>query len=198
MPRSASRGPSFPYAARLTDGRTVRVTPIDRQDGGTAGRQDGRDHLREVRSLITGLMDLGPTATETFGLSLPTAWAAGDPDRPGEGDLGIAWWTPIPYHRITAVAEVALAPGMAGTGLGRMLLDLLVLSAAERGVEWLQVRIPAAEEPRLAPVAKSLGGRVTDREGDVCFVEIPLAQGRRRFLRSGVHAPIRPSDRLSA
>ncbi|HEX9165851.1 MAG TPA: hypothetical protein VF862_08050 [Gemmatimonadales bacterium] len=189
MPRTASQGPSLPYAARLTDGRTVRVAPVTADAPVPPG---GDPALREARALIASLLTMNPAAAEAHGISLPVAWAAAVPGDPA-GDLGLAWWTALPYHQFTAVAEVALAPGARRSGLGRVLLDLLALSAADRGVEWLQVRLPAGEERALAAALKTHRGRVTDRDGASCFVEIPLAGDPRRFHRSGVHWPVRRS-----
>ena len=176
-----------PFCARLGTGQAVQ---IERIGPDTPRRQTGDAELSELRSLIGSLLTLDPVAAETHGISLPTAWLATAADGPPGAELGIAWWSPLPWHRLTAIAEVKLGPEMTGTGLGRLLLDLVVMSATERGVEWLQVRLPG-EDPELTRAVASLRGRALAGDEGANRFEIPLGTRSRRFHRSGVHHPVR-------
>jgi hypothetical protein len=176
-----------PFCARLGTGQAVQ---IERIGPDTPRRQTGDPELSELRALIASLLTLNPLAAEAHGINLPTAWLATTAGDSAGAELGIAWWTPLPWHRLTAIAEVKLSQEMNATGLGRLLLDLVVMSATERGVEWLQVRLPG-DDPELARAVASLRGRaLTGDEGANRF-EIPLGTRSRRFHRSGVHHPVR-------
>ena len=185
--KSARPAADPPFQARLATGQTVQIERIGPE---TPMPETGDGELRELRSLIGGLLALSPLAAEAHGISLPTAWLATATGAGPATDLGVAWWTPLPWHRLTAIAEVKLAGGMAATGLGRLLLDLVVMSATERGVEWLQVRIPE-DATELAQAVATLRGRALSPEDGANRFEIPLGTRSRRFHRSGVHHPVR-------
>ena len=176
-----------PFCARLGTGQAVQ---IERIGPDTPRRQTGDAELSELRALIGSLLTLNPLAAEAHGINLPTAWLATAAGDSLGTELGIAWWTPLPWHRLTAIAEVKLGPEMAATGLGRLLLDLVVMSATERGVEWLQVRIPE-DATELAQAVATLRGRALSPEDGANRFEIPLGARSRRFHRSGVHHPVR-------
>ena len=125
------------------------------------------------------------------GSAMPAAWVARAPHGASDQDLGIAWWMSLPWRRRTAIGEVVLGPGQSAQGLGRVLLDLLVLSATECGIEWLQVRLPERTLDLDATVRRLNGRPVA---GDPGRIEIPLAHGHRRYHPSGFHRARRPRD----
>ena len=104
--------------------------------------------------------------------------------------LGFAyanWFKPRPAYRFSAENSIYLAPGVAGRGLGRLLLDALCVQAEAAGVRKLIAVIGDSANAGSIGVHRSAGfthvgmikscGWKFDRWLDIVLMEKPLGAG---------------------
>lgn len=165
-----SRPSAGRFEARLRDGRIITVSRLAARS--SPGRSRG--------AVFPGVGSHGPE-----GATLPVGWQARESDSGGRA-LGSAGFAPVPTRPGHAIAEVVVRPRLAGTGLGLLLLETMVLAASESGLGALTIFLPAGIED-FEPLVARLGGRLLPAHRGVQVCEIPLAPARRRYLRSGTH-----------
>lgn len=154
---------------------------IARRPAGPEARRPFRAHLRDGREVEVSPMAADPTTGAGRLGWITTAVARRQP-----GSLGLAWFAPMPATAGHALAEVVVSPGLAGSGLGLLLFDTVVLTAMASGVGSLTVFLPSQAED-FVPVVVGLGGRIASAGGEVLVAELPLGRGRRRYVGSGMH-----------
>lgn len=146
------------------------------------GRVPFRARLRDRREV-----EVSPMAAEPVSGTGRLGWIATAVGRRHPGSLGLAWFAPVPATAGHALAEVVVSPSLAGSGLGLLLFDTVVLTAVAAGVSSLTVFLPGQAED-FVPVVVGLGGRIASGGGRVLVAELPLGRGPRRYVGSGMHS----------
>jgi len=172
----------------LHDGRWVRVRPIVPTDKDALERalerlgaksRDFRFHADVQRLTEDQLRYL--TEVDQRNHVAWSVFALEEPGRPGVATVRFVRDAADP-----AEAEVAITivDDYQGIGLGRILLDTILLSALEGGVERLVGYV--VPENRIAiNLFQSLGADSGEIEGGMLRMVIPVTNDRRRFRRSG-------------
>jgi GNAT superfamily N-acetyltransferase len=117
------------------------------------------------------------------------AWVAVAITEPGQPIVGAARYVRDPAAGTSAGASVAVASRLRGQGLGRLLLETLMLVALESGVVRLVARV---QEENAAGVRllRGLGAKVTQRGSGFLEYELPVGWGERTLASSsGFRAP---------
>jgi acetyltransferase len=109
------------------------------------------------------------------------AWVVADPESPSDAGtdegrgIAVARLVVVSHDPKTAEAAVAVIDDEQGQGFGHLLLDLLVTTATDTGVEFLRFETLAENTPMRA-LLRELGAKVnrelTDRE--VLVFDLPL------------------------
>lgn len=189
--------PGFRERAMLEDGTWAEMRMVRREDAGLllAGfqRLSPRARYQRFQSAKGGMSDTELRyLTEVDGEKHVALGVVTWDDRGHEVGLGVGRF--IRLEDMPEVAEVAITvvDDAQGKGLGRLLMDSLVVAARERGVERFEFRVLAGNQPMyrliqaLAPCEPRLDGDT------VCF-SVPL-----HFSSVGENALLRPLLSLAA
>lgn len=176
------------FSARLRDGRRVRVRPITPADKGRIAAALDRMSAR-TRYFRFGAVRERLTVEELSYLTeldfdAHVAWGALAQDLPGAPGVGAARFVRDPQNPAEAEFAVTVVDAWQGLGLGQVLMQTLVLSAAERGVDRL-VGYVLPDNRRALRAFEALGGQVYAFEDDLLVVEIPTKPAGRRPRISG-------------
>ncbi len=166
----------------LRSGETVRVRPVRADDVAAlqAGFQRLSQESRYFRFFAARpeLNDQMATALTDLDHQNHYAWGVFDPSEPSEvGDtsgLGIASARLVrDTDPTTAEAALAVVDAYHGRGIGRFLIELLVHTAADIGVDTLRFEILRANRPmlRLISATSASAHRI---DGDALVVEYRL------------------------
>jgi GNAT superfamily N-acetyltransferase len=173
---------SLAFHGVLRDGRRVRVRPISPGDKGRLVdallRMSARSrHLRFHQHRMALTDDELRYLTE-LDYRRHVAWGAMASDEPGRPGVGVARLIRDPDGD-AAEFSVTVVDAWQGVGLGKLLLQTLMVSAAEYGVTRLVGHVLRENEPALR-MFHHVGGRTIGREGDTVVVEIPVVSAVRR------------------
>jgi acetyltransferase len=168
------------FQAVLRNGTRVRIRPVEPGDEGG----------------LAVLLGPRPRATRASGgrpqrndLRNDVAWVAVAMDDPGQTIVGAARYVQDGVGGTKANATVAVTSGFRRQGLGRLLLETLMLVALETGVARLLVRVPP-ENPAGVRLLRGLGARVTHAADGSLEYELPVGWGERTLASSsGFRAP---------
>lgn len=168
------------FQAVLRNGTRVRIRPIEPGDEGG----------------LAVLLGPRPRATRASGgrpqrndLTNEVAWAAVVTADADQAIVGAARYVRDARGGAKAIATVAVTSRFRRLGLGRLLLETLMLVALETGVARLLVRVQQ-ENAAGVRLLRGLGARVTHAAGDLLEYELPVGWGERTLASSsGFRAP---------
>jgi len=111
------------------------------------------------------------------------AWGALAIDLPGEPGIAVARFIRRAEDPRTADGAITVVDAWQRRGLGKVLLQTLLVSAAEQGVEVLVRRVQPDNEGAVQLV-RSLGGRVRKDDDGALLLEVPVQRLDRHLLVS--------------
>ena len=178
------------FNAELRDGRRVRVrliTPADKS-GLIAGlaRLSPRSRYLRFHRMVERLSDDELRYLTEVDMRNHFAWVAVSLDEPGQPGIGVIRYVRDAFDRRTAEVAITVVDDWQGVGLGRLLLETLLVSAMMNGIEWLRAIVLPEDEPALR-LFRGLGGRPGGGEGDALVVDIPVFSLERTLFASAPH-----------
>ncbi len=170
----------------LDDGTRFVIRPIRRSDGpaleAAFAQMSARTRYLRFFTVRERLGEALVDALTDIDHDRHRAWVVGDPDAPSDAGTdegrGIAVARLVVVDDDPKVAEgaVAVIDDAQGRGYGRLLLDLLITTAIDTGVEYLRFET-LAENRRMRDLVLDLGAarnaELSDRE--VLVFDLPLA-----------------------
>ncbi len=168
----------LPSARKVTlrDGTSILVRPIlpedrDRLRAGFA-RLSQLSRYQRFLSSMDSLSDQQLRYFTEIDYVNHMAWGALDPSQPDQPGLGVARYIRLPDDPTTAEAAVTVIDDYQGRGIGTILLELLAISARQRGIERFRGYV-SAENIRMVEILRGLGATVV-REGSLLCVDVPI------------------------
>lgn len=180
------------FHTTLPDGSRVRIRPITAADQGRLAQAFERMSPRS-RYLRFGEIRPGLSADELRYLTdldydNHVAWGAMAADQPGQPGVGAARFVRDRENRREAEFAITVVDAWQGRGLGKVLLQTLMLSAMERDIERL-VGYVLPENRSALRLFESFGGQPSGVEDDLLVVEIPVSGQMRTSRLSGAVLP---------
>jgi RimJ/RimL family protein N-acetyltransferase len=173
---------SLAFRSVLRDGRQVRVRPISPGDKGRIVdallRMSARSRYLRFHEQRLALTDAELRYLTELDYRRHVAWGALALDEPGQPGVGVARFVREADGQAAEFA-VTVVDAWQGVGLGKVLLQTLLVSAAEYGIDRLTARVLAENEPALR-LFRRIGGRVSAGEDNTRAVEIPVGSAARR------------------
>lgn len=173
---------SLAFQSTLRDGRRVSIRPISPGDKGriadALNAMSARSRYLRFHGARVALTDAELRYLTELDYRHHVGWGALAPDEPGQPGVGVARFVRDPDGN-TARFAITVVDAWQGAGLGKLLLQTLLVSAAEYGVDRLVGRVLPENEPALA-MFRAIGGRVAGLEDDALVVEIPVVSAARR------------------
>lgn len=170
------------FNAELRDGSRVRVRPITAADreriAEALRRMSPRSRYLRFHANRETLTDGELERLSDLDYQQHVAWGAVAVDEAGAPGVGAARFVRNPDHPETGEFAVTVIDDWQRRGLGKLLLQTLLVSAAEYGVERLVGRVLPENAPALG-LFRRLGGRLAGRDGEALLIEIPMAAAGR-------------------
>lgn len=191
MGTHAERG----FVAELRDGRRVRVRPITPMDkralNAGLARMSPRSRYLRFHRVVERLTDAELRYLTELDLRNHFAWVAISLDEPGEPGIGVIRYVRDSADRRTAEVAVTIVDDYQGVGLGKLLLETILVSAMFNGIERLQA-IVLPEDTAALRLFRGVGGRQGTGEGGVLVVDIPVSTPGRTLLTSAPQPALVP------
>lgn len=183
------------FNAELRDGRRVRVrliTPADKR-GLIAGlaRLSPRSRYLRFHRMVERLSDDELRYLTEVDMRDHFAWVAVSLDEPGQPGIGVIRYVRDAADRRAAEVAITVVDDWQGVGLGRLLLETLLVSAMMNGIEWLRAIVLPEDEAALR-LFRGVGGRPGGGEGDTLVVDIPVSSPERTLFASAPHQALQP------
>lgn len=183
------------FNADLRDGRRVRVrliTPADKS-GLAAGlaRMSPRSRYLRFHRMVERLSDDELRYLTELDMRDHFAWVAVSLDEPGQPGIGVIRYVRDAADRRTAEVAITIVDDWQGVGLGRLLLETLLVSAMMNGIERLRAVVLPEDEAALR-LFRGVGGRPAAAEGGVLVVDIPVSSPERTLFASAPHQALEP------
>ena len=175
------------FGTRLPDGSRVLVRPITPAD--KAKIAAALDEMSpQSRVFRFGAMRDRLSPEELAHLTeldfrTHVAWGALAIDLPGEPGIAVARFIRRPEDPGTAECAITVIDAWQRRGLGKVLLQTLLVSAAEQGVERLVRRVQPEDEAAVQLV-RSMGGRVSPTDDGALLLEVPVQRADRHLHMS--------------
>ena len=189
--RPGTRG----FEAELRDGRRVWVRPITPADksGLIAGlaRLSPRSRYLRFHRMVERLSDDDLRYLTEVDLRNHFAWVAVSLDEPGQPGIGVIRYVRDAADRRAAELAITIVDDWQSVGLGRLLLETLLVSAMMNGIEWLRAIVLPEDEAALR-LFRGVGGRMGGGEGDALVVDIPVSSPDRALFASAPHQALQP------
>lgn len=188
--RMSTRPDTRGFNAELRDGRRVRVrliTPADK-GGLIAGlaRLSPRSRYLRFHRMVERLSDDELRYLTEVDMRDHFAWVAVSLDEPGQPGIGVIRYVRDAADRRTAEVAITVVDDWQGVGLGRLLLETLLVSAMMNGIEWLRAIVLPEDEAALR-LFRGVGGHPGGGEGDALVVDIPVSSPERTLFASAPH-----------
>jgi RimJ/RimL family protein N-acetyltransferase len=172
------------FDVKLKDGRRVRIRPLVPQDrpaiAAGLDRMSDRSRYYRFHRAVDHLTDAELDQLADVDQHRHVAWGAVAVDEPGRPGVGVARFVREADNPMRAEVAIGIVDDYHGAGLGRILLQTLMVTAAEVGVETLVAEVLpdnfAAVRLFKAEGAELIGGC----EG-ACRLEIPVSSTRRTY-----------------
>lgn len=177
---------SLAFPSVLRDGRRVRIRPISPSDKGrivdALVNMSARSRYLRFHEDRMALTDSELRYLTELDYRRHVGWGALAADEPGQPGVGVARFI-RDGEGDAAEFAITVVDGWQGVGLGRLLLQTLLVSAAEYGVERLVGHVLPENEAALR-VFRQFGARTVDHEGGALVIEIPVGSAARRLRAS--------------
>ena len=171
------------FNAELRDGSRVRVRPITAADrhriAAALRRMSPQSRYLRFHANREALTEAELGHLSDLDYRWHVAWGAVALDEPGAPGVGAARFVRDAGRPATAEFAVTVVDDWQRRGLGKLLLQTLLVSAAEYGVEVL-VGCVLPENASALGLFRRLGGRLVGRDGEALVIEIPVAAAGRR------------------
>ncbi len=172
----------------LRDGRVVRIRPIVTSDKAAMERALERmsaqsRYYRFHTDLARLTEDQLRYLTDVDQLN-HVAWSVFSLDEPGRPGVATVRFVRDRANPAEAELAITIVDDFQGVGLGRILIDTILLSAFECGVERL-VAYVVPENEIAQRLFRSVGGVSIEIEAGMLRMEIPVTTERRRYRHSG-------------
>jgi len=178
------------FQVSLRNGKWLRIRPVEPGDEAVLAVLMG-PRQRAIR-IAAGMRQHVPARLPrepASGRANHTAWVAVAINEPGQPIVGAARFVRLPADEATADATVAVTSRFRGQGLGRLLLETLMLVALETGVARLVARVQP-ENAAGGRLFRSLGARATRAADGSLDYDLPVGWGERTLASSsGFRAP---------
>jgi len=173
------------FNVQLRHGRRARVRPIvaaDREALAQAFRRlSPRSRYLRFHRNVSELSDAELAGLAAVDQDRHVAWGAVAIDEPGRPGIGAARLLRLPDDPATAEVHVAVVDDWQGMGLGRILLQTVLLAAVEAGVERLVAKILPDNQPAIRMFC-ALGAESVEQVDGTVRLVIPVTN-ERRMLR---------------
>lgn len=183
----------------LRDGRWVRIRPITAGDKNAMvaamDRMSPKSRYFRFHAALPRLSEDSLRYLTEVDQRDHVAWAVFSLDEPGRP--GVATVRFVRDARNPAEAEIAITiiDEYQGVGLGRILIDTILLSAHEHAVEQL-VGYVSPENERAISLLESAGARSGEVEAGLLRMDLPVITDGRRYRHSGAIRRPGPEDAL--
>lgn len=177
-----------PFVATLRDGSRVQIRPVREDDGRRLidglRRLSPRSRYFRFHRHVEELSDANVRYLTDLDQRRHVAWGAVALDEPGEPGIGVARYVRdrVAPHR--AKLAVTVVDEYQRIGLGRLLLDTLILSALEGGVVELIAHV-LPENTGAIRLFERAGGQSFGVHAGVLTLVIPIASPERTTRLSG-------------
>jgi GNAT superfamily N-acetyltransferase len=175
------------FGTRLPDGSRVLVRPITPADkakiAAALDQLSARSRLFRFGATLDRLSPEELAHLTELDYRTHVAWGALAIDLPGEPGIAVARFIRHPEDPGTAECAITVIDAWQRRGLGKVLLQTLLVSAAEQGVERLVRRVHPENEAAVQLV-RSMGGRVSPADGGALLLEVPVQRLDRHLLVS--------------
>jgi GNAT superfamily N-acetyltransferase len=174
-------GPDLHREATLADGTRVTLRMIRPEDKPEIRRQFQRlSASSRYRRFLSVAPDLPAEAlrylTEVDGINHVAIVATGDShDLKHEVGLGIGRFVRLPGEPHVAEAALTVIDEAQRKGLGRLLLEVLVEAARERGIRVFRATVLAENAP-IRHILDEAGAIVREHEGSTLVFDVPLGE----------------------
>lgn len=180
------------FHTTLPDGGRVRIRPVTPADKGRIAaaleRMTARTRFLRFGSERQQLSLAELRYLTELDYDTHVAWGAIAVDEPGQPGVAVARFVRNPDQPSEAEFAITIVDAWQGRGLGRVMMQTLMLSAAERDVETL-VGYVLPENRDALHLFTSLGGQTCVFDDEMVVVEIPVGRARRRAHQSGKVLP---------
>lgn len=175
-----ARALSFP--AVLRDGRRVRIRPITPADKSriveALDAMSPRTRYQRFHALRTGFTESELRHLTELDFENHVAWGAMDENAPGRPGIAAARFIRIPGAPERAEFSITVVDAWQRSGLGSLLLQTLLVSAAELGVRYL-IGAVLPDNTGALRMFERFGGRPHRTDDEAVVVEIPVMPGHR-------------------
>lgn len=176
-----------PFVITMKDGARVRlqaVGPGDRERllAGFA-RLSPRSRYLRFRRPVTELSEADIRDLTDTDARHHVAWGAIALDEPGEPGIGVARYLRSLNDGKTAEVAVTVVDEWQRRGVGRVLVETLLLAALENGIERLMARV-LPENTGARRLLQRVGARPERHDGQELVLELPVRRRDRTLLSS--------------
>lgn len=184
-----------PFVATLRDGSPVRIRPVREDDSRRLidglQRLSPRSRYLRFHRHVDELSDANVRYLTDLDQRRHVAWGAVALDEPGEPGLGVARYVREPTAPHRAKLAVTVVDEYQRIGLGRLLLDTLMLSALESGVVELSAQV-LPENTGAIRLFERAGAQSFGLHAGVLTLVIPIASPERTTRLSGALTALPP------
>lgn len=175
------------FDVRLRDGRRVRIRPLVPEDRAEIARALDRMSSRSLyfrfHRVVERLSDAELQYLADVDQERHVAWGAIALDDPGRPGIGVARFVRDADDPSRAQVAIAIIDDYHRAGLGRVLLQTLLVTAAQVGVQTLVAEVLPDNIAALR-LFRSVGAELTPDCADTCRLEIPVRSERRAHRSS--------------
>lgn len=175
------------FEATLRDGRRMWVRPVTSEDkekiqAGLA-RMSAQSRYMRFHAPVTQLSESELRRLTDVDQDRHVAWGAVSLDEPGEPGAGVARYVRSSEDARCANIAVTVVDEYHGLGLGRLLMQTLLVAAATQGVERFVAHV-LPENTAAQELFRALGAGPGSRRGDRIVMEIPVRSAWRTLQAS--------------
>jgi RimJ/RimL family protein N-acetyltransferase len=191
------------FDVRLRDGRRVRIRPLVAEDRAEIARaldrMSSRSRYFRFHRVVERLSDAELQYLADVDQERHVAGGAIARDEPGRPGIGVARFVRDADDPSRAQVAIGIIDDYHRAGLGRVLLQTLLVTAAQIGVQTLVAEVLAANVAALR-LFRAVGAELAPECAEVCRLEIPVTGARRTYrwskkIRlSSIEAGLEPSS----
>jgi RimJ/RimL family protein N-acetyltransferase len=172
------------FDVRLRDGRRARIRPLVPEDRAEIARALDRMSSRSLyfrfHRVVERLSDAELQYLADVDQERHVAWGAIALDEPGRPGIGVARFVREADDPGRAEVAIGIIDDYQRAGLGRVLLQTLLVTAAQTGVQTLVAEVLPANIAALR-LFRAVGAELAPGCTEICRLEIPVTGARRRY-----------------